>query len=460
LRIGEIAEENQMTGRVRRHTLGLERCRTPLHEHVPMGGAGPHESSFDSLSERIDVICDAFEGAWREGLNPRIEAFVETEAGEQRSALLRELIEVEIELRRKNGESPNAAEYVSRFPEEAAAIRNSGPPDGGEAMRSSLHGDASGSCIPELHGKIAHFTLLERLGTGRFGSVWRTWDERLERTVAIRLPRAGEVPPILSEARAAAQLRHPFIVSVHEVSRDDEQPYIVSDYIAGPSLQRWMLTRRPTPRESAWICESIARALQHAHEREILHRDLKPANILMDSLGDPHISDFGLTRCANGNPFSPEAAVSDARAYIAPEQARGDDCQVDCRSDIYSLGIILYELLAGHRPFEGRRTTLLRKAKEDAPRPLERMTAIPRDLQTICFKAMSRERDLRYATASELADDLQRFQYDQPIRARRAGWFARTWRWCRNRLFANSITAALMAFAAAETASTTAMSAY
>ncbi|HVX30645.1 MAG TPA: bifunctional serine/threonine-protein kinase/formylglycine-generating enzyme family protein [Nitrolancea sp.] len=412
----------------------------------------PHDSSRSSISDRIDLICDAFESAWREGRDPLIEEFLQSATDDERSTLLRELIKIELELRRREGEIPECAEYLSRFPADEEAVRDS---LAGDAMQAvPIDNGKNHNADTPAPGRVAHFILIEQVGSGGFGTVWRAWDERLERTVAVKLPRAGnsqnlEVPLLLHEARTAAQLRHDHIVSVHEVSRDGEPPYIVSDYVAGPSLQRWLETHHPAPRESARICESVARALQHAHEHQIVHRDLKPANILIDAGGDPHITDFGLAKRETGSAIHRRGDVVGTLAYMSPEQALGDDARVGPRSDIYSLGMMLYELLAGKHPFASGPSALLRHASGAAPPPIKTKTLLPRDIQTICFKAISQDPEQRYATAGEFADDLRRFLNDEPIRARQASRFERTWRWCRrNRLLAASVATALLAIGA------------
>jgi serine/threonine-protein kinase len=148
---------------------------------------------------------------------------------------------------------------------------------------------------------IGHFELVGQVGTGSFGSVWRARDKELDRTVAIKIPRKGQLGPaeterFLQEARSAAQLRHPNIVSVHEVGREDDTVYIVSDFVEGPTLADWLTGQRLTFREAAELCATIADAVHHAHEADVIHRDLKPGNIMMESEGVPYVTDFGLAK--------------------------------------------------------------------------------------------------------------------------------------------------------------------
>ena len=177
---------------------------------------------------------------------------------------------------------------------------------------------------------MGRFELIERLGVGGFGSVWKARDKELDRTVAIKIPRQGgmtaeEQEKFFREARAAAQLRHPSIVSVHEVGRDGDSVYIVSDFVRGVTLGDWLTGQQLTSREAAELCAKIADALHHAHEQGVVHRDLKPANIMMDDDGEPHLMDFGLARREAGEvTMTIDGQVLGTPAYMSPEQAEGE----------------------------------------------------------------------------------------------------------------------------------------
>jgi serine/threonine protein kinase/formylglycine-generating enzyme required for sulfatase activity/Flp pilus assembly protein TadD len=263
---------------------------------------------------------------------------------------------------------------------------------------------------------IGRYRVLKRLGEGGFGRVYLARDDDLDRPVAIKVPNceriAGpdDVEQYLAEARTLARLDHPHIVPVHDVGRTaDGLCYVVSKYFEGRDLAARTRETRMTFRDIAELIARVADALHYAHTRGVVHRDVKPANILIDATNRPCVADFGLA--LKDEDYGKGARVAGTPAYMSPEQVRGEAHRVDGRSDVFSLGVVLYELLTGCRPFRGDTAHEIMddiaRAEERPPRQVD--DTIPRELERICQKTLAKRASERYSTALDLADDLRHF---------------------------------------------------
>jgi class 3 adenylate cyclase/tetratricopeptide (TPR) repeat protein len=254
------------------------------------------------------------------------------------------------------------------------------------------------------------------LGAGGFGAVYLGHDTQLDRSVAIKVLHGGaDVPQaeserLLQEARRLAQLSHPGIVAMHDIGMEGAQVYLVSDFLDGPDLARWLGDHQPAWPEAAGIAAAVADALAHAHARLIVHRDVKPANIIITPDRGPVLVDFGLGLDEKKAGGSELGVISGTPAYMAPEQVAGAAHRIDGRTDIYSLGVVLYEMLCGRAPFRASSTgELLRQVRDDEPQPPRQLRRdVPLELERACLKALAKRQQDRYSTAADFADDLRR----------------------------------------------------
>jgi tetratricopeptide (TPR) repeat protein len=410
---------------------------------------------------------------WQRGERVAAETYLQTFpslASDPEAAL--ELIYGEFLFREERGETPSCDEYVRRFPAHEARLRQqfalhqamrpltdqSGADPGtlvtGETPSKTLKFEGSASGPARTSGPdVPGYELLGELGRGAMGVVYRARQRSVNRLVALKLlPAAAsadeeELARFRTEAEAVGRLQHPNIVSIYDVGGLDGLPYLALELVEGGTLAgRLDGTPWPPPRAAALV-ESLARAVHHVHRADLVHRDLKPSNVLLTAEGVPKITDFGLAKVLAGaaGTLTETGAILGTPSYMAPEQAEGQNRAVTTATDVWALGAILYELLAGRPPFKGQTALetlrLVQHAEPVAPRALN--PAAPRDLETICLKCLQKAPPRRYGSAAVLADDLRRFQVGESILARPVGAGERLWRWCRRYPGVASLTAAL-----------------
>jgi tRNA A-37 threonylcarbamoyl transferase component Bud32 len=291
----------------------------------------------------------------------------------------------------------------------------------------------------DLPGRLGRFEIRARLGAGAAGTVYRAHDPQLDREVALKLPLPGaldtsrRIERFLREARAAARLEHPHIVPVYEAGQEGGHYYLAAAFINGRTLAAQVEDGGLDCRRAAQVVRALAEALAYAHAQGVVHRDVKPANVMLDEQGQPLLLDFGLAyRHDEAEKLTQDGTVLGTPAYMAPEQAAGKSGAALPASDQYSLGAVLYELLCGQPPFSGPAHLVLYNVVHTEPPPPRRLNPrVPRDLETVCLKALAKRPEDRYPSCQELADDLRRWLEGEPVQARRLGLLERAARACR-----------------------------
>ena len=445
----------------------------------PLFRSGFAEEGLDSFESAVRH----FEALWAQGQRPALEGLLPHDPA-QRLPLLIELVHVELELRLKAGEPARVEEYLERFPElagEAAVVREllvaeyaqrarrepnlsaaeyvgrfphwqaqleqalapAPPGDGSPASAVTRYATLVCSApVPSARWPaIPGYEILGELGRGGMGVVYKAWQLSLKRVVALKVVRAGAGPEDLArfrtEAEAAARLRHPGIVPIHEVGEAAGQPYLTLEYVEGGSLSKRLDGTPWQGRRAAALVRALAEAVQHAHQQGVVHRDLKPGNVLLDGEGRARVSDFGLAKLLQGgsDEHTRTGAVLGTPCYMSPEQASGRAHETGPATDVHALGVLLYELLTGRPPFRGEsaeETMQLVRAGDPVP-PRRLHPQVGRDLEVICLKCLRKAPADRYASAADLAADLDRFEAGQPIRARPLSVARRVAAWGRRR---------------------------
>ncbi len=305
----------------------------------------------------------------------------------------------------------------------------------GQSEVGSLSRHSHRDRVPEQDVAVqpfARYELLNEIGRGGMGIVYRARQQGLGRIVAVKVLRSIEIHSKVrfrfqKEAETVASLQHPNIVQVIEISLEAGKEFLSMEYLGGGSLEAKLRDKKWSNHEIAVLIQTLAEAVHYAHERGIIHRDLKPANVIFTTELTPKIVDFGLAKKIQDDlKATVTEAVLGTPCYMSPEQAAGNETPIGVSTDVYSLGVILYQMLTGRLPFEGKTAIeTLRWILDRDCDPPSRYAQVPRDLETICLKCLSKSPGARYDTAQELADDLARFLDHSPIRARRASWLER-----------------------------------
>jgi tRNA A-37 threonylcarbamoyl transferase component Bud32 len=352
-----------------------------------------------SVQQQIDEIAERFERDWIDGKRGDLDRYVRISPPGLRVPLFRELLLIDLVYRRRLGEKPGLEEYARRFPHHAAIVADIFEPEPSERTDHDIVAD--------------RYRIEEVIGQGAFGIVYRATDLDLARTVALKLRRDTDNAAVkrsrewIEEARMAAKLEHPGIVSVFDAGTlDDGTSYLVFQYIAGRTLRAYADEELPV--DWTQLFAAIADALAYAHRQRCVHRDLKPENILIDTEGTPKIVDFGLAIHEDDRPGR-RGEVAGSPIYMAPEQVRGEADRLDGRCDIWAMGVMLYECLVGELPFRSDDADrLAEEILNRIPKPLRQVdTSIPRRLETAVLRCLAKNPAERFATADDLASELR-----------------------------------------------------
>jgi WD40 repeat protein len=439
----------------------------PSHEPTVLGEPGVSPFLSGSTNEEyarfVEELCAEQAVLWERGEWPLAEVYFREHPHLADLPEAFTLIRGEIRSRQARGEEPALAEYVERFPRFASqllaeflparVVTAENLPDDDRSVTHMVPPDTpQNGRLQRIWPEVPGYEILEMLGRGGMGVVYKARQKGLNRLVALKMihhEAFGDLDFLVrfhGEAEAIARLQHPHIVQIFGLGTLDRgllpQPYFSLEFVEGGDLRARLGGNPQPPTEAAHLVRQLAGAVHYAHERGIVHRDLKPANVLLTGEGQPKIADFGLakvqTEAGADRALTQQGMVLGTPAYMAPEQATGKG-EVGPAADVYALGVMLYEMLTGRCPFEGvTLTDTMELVRTQEPIPPRRFQPrVPRPLETICLKCLHKEPNRRYCTAQELADDLGRFLGGEPIRARPAGPLQRAWRWaCRRPLVA------------------------
>jgi predicted Ser/Thr protein kinase len=395
----------------------------------------PREHDPRRLPALLGIVAIDLQLHWQNGHKVRIESYLKAFPELTTADVVPDLIEAEIAARRKAGARADLASFAERFPEQIEylgaieqAASNLEVPATGSGRYSTrdtsppvairFARQPSGLAIPMPPEQFGRYRILRKLGQGGMGTVYLAHDSQLDRRLALKVPHlsAPDCPRALErfyrEARAAATLSHPNICQVYDVGTFEGVHFVTMAFVDGKPLSELMMSKNQFPQKSvAAIIRKLARAMQEAHTRGIVHRDLKPSNIMINLRSEPVIMDFGLAyRAQEKVRLTMSGAIVGTPGYMSPEQVRADSKAIGPASDVYSLGVILYEMLTGHLPFDGPVSAVFAKILTlDPPRPLTFRPDVDPVLEAICMRAMARELPDRHGSMKDLAADLTRY---------------------------------------------------
>jgi tetratricopeptide (TPR) repeat protein len=436
----------------------------------------PHRSAQNTdetqLAREVREACDELSRRLRAGEECSAESLLaKSHAIRANTDAALELLYTEFVVHEELGKRPRPDDWYARFPQWRSELdelfevhrfvnetgaRLAADTPASASWDATLH-DAAGPLVQGPR-RLGNYEILNEIGRGGMGVVYRARQLSLNRIVALKMILAGEFAAPADQARfqreaeASAQLQHPNIVQTFEVGAVGRRPFLSMEFVEGTSLERQLAVSPMNGRSAAALIESIALAIDYAHQHGVIHRDLKPANVLLTPEGIPKVTDFGLAKQLDTglpldrNELTKSGTLLGTPEYMAPEQAAGRTDRIGPAADTYALGAILYEALTGRPPFHGE-TPLdtLDQVRSNEPLPPSRLQPqLARDLETICLKALSKQPTRRYETAKSLADDLRRFLNGEPILARRTGPVERAWRWCRRKPLVAVLAAALV----------------
>jgi serine/threonine protein kinase len=374
--------------------------------------------SLSALSH-IEELSAKFASEWKAGGRPLIEVRLRQALPSERPFLLRKLLQIELQCRSGRGETPTAKEFEARFPEDVVVVANAFGLPSSTWKSPQLPTGVSEVCAekpsrPVPGRRIGRYVIQRILGCGSFAEVYLARDEELGRQVAIKSPRRDRLTPetadkFWQEARTVAHLKQSLIVPVYDIGHEDDGlPFAVMEYIDGKSLQELLRTQRPSASRAAELVAQMAEAVHYAHRQGFVHRDLKPSNILLDASGNPHVADFGLALHESAQ-RERAGEYAGTVAYMAPEQIRRESHRLDGRTDVWALGVMLYEMLTGRRPFDGKDLAQVEdEILNREPKPPRQIDEkIPKELERVCLKCLSKDVTQRYSTAADLAQRLK-----------------------------------------------------